>query len=110
MKLLLDENISRRLVAALEVTFPGTTHIEFVGLAGATDVAICEFASLHGFVVVTKDEDFDRLVALRQFNPKLIRLVLGNASNEQISQVLLGLAARIVVELEKLDLGIVEIG
>jgi predicted nuclease of predicted toxin-antitoxin system len=110
VKLLLDENLSRRLVAALEAKFPGTTHIEFVGLLGATDVAICEFASLHGFVVVTKDEDFDRLVALRQFTPKLIRLVLGNASNEQISQALLGLAERIVVELEKLDLGIVEIG
>jgi predicted nuclease of predicted toxin-antitoxin system len=110
VKLLIDENLSRRLVATLEPRFPGTSHVEFVGLAGATDSAICDFASLHGFVVVTKDEDFDRLVAMRRFSPKLIRLVLGNVDNEKIAQALLGVADRIMLELEKSDLGIVEIG
>ena len=74
MKLLLDENLSRRLAAALQVAYPGTTHVEFIGLNGASDLAICDYAALHDFVIVTKDEDYDRLVALHNFNPKLMRL------------------------------------
>ncbi|TAG04928.1 MAG: hypothetical protein EAZ30_04095 [Betaproteobacteria bacterium] len=42
MKLLLDENLSRRLVAPLQEIYPGTTQVEFVGLAGVDDVVICE--------------------------------------------------------------------
>jgi predicted nuclease of predicted toxin-antitoxin system len=110
VKLLLDENISRRIVSALAPVFPGTSHIESVGLAGATDLSICEYASEHNFVVVTKDEDFDRLVSLRHFKPKLIRLVMGNSTNDEIAQALLGVAAQIIAELEKPDQGIVEIG
>jgi predicted nuclease of predicted toxin-antitoxin system len=110
VKLLLDENISRRIVSLLVTTFPGTSHVELVGLAGATDTQICEYASEHGFVIVTKDEDFDRLVSMRQFKPKLIRLVMGNSTNDEIARALLSIAAQIIVELEKLDRGIVEIG
>jgi predicted nuclease of predicted toxin-antitoxin system len=110
VKLLLDENISRRIVSVLEPSFPGTSHVELVGLAGATDLSICDYASEHNFVVVTKDEDFDRLVSVRQFKPKLIRLVMGNASNDEIAQALLSVADRIIAALEKSDQGIVEIG
>ncbi len=110
MKLLLDENFSRRLVTLLEKKFPGTSHVELVGLAGATDLSICEYASLHNFVVVTKDEDFDRLVSLRNFTPKLVRLVLGNTTNDAVFQAILGVSDKIVALLEKSDYGIVEIG
>jgi predicted nuclease of predicted toxin-antitoxin system len=110
VKLLLDENVSRRLVPALNEKYPGSTHVELVGLAGATDLAICDYASLHDFVVVTKDEDFDRLVALRAFNPKLVRLVLGNSSNDQIAETLLSVAEKIFVQLQRPEVGIVEVG
>jgi predicted nuclease of predicted toxin-antitoxin system len=53
VKLLLDENLSRRLVATLQDLYPGTTHVKFVGLDGATDLAICDYAGEHGFVMVT---------------------------------------------------------
>ena len=34
MKLLLDQNLSHRLVAALADVFPGSVHVRDVGLAG----------------------------------------------------------------------------
>lgn len=97
MKLLLDENLSRRILPKLNETFPGSAHVELVGLAGATDLAICEYASAQGFAVVTKDEDFDRLVALRGFDPKLIRLTFGHSNNDQIAEVLIRIAELIEV-------------
>jgi predicted nuclease of predicted toxin-antitoxin system len=37
VKLLLDENLSPRLVRILAAEFPGVTHIELLGLRGAAD-------------------------------------------------------------------------
>ena len=110
MKLLLDENLSRRLVAALEVAYPGTTHVEFIGLNGASDLAICDYAALHDFVIVTKDEDYDRLVALRNFNPKLIRLTLGNTRNTATLHALLSAAPEIIAALNNPNREVVELG
>ena len=110
MKLLLDENLSRRLVAALQVAYPGTTHVEFIGLNGASDLAIGDYAALHDFVVVTKDEDYDRLVALRNFNPKLIRLTLGNTSSAATLHALLSAAPEVIAALNSPDRGVVELG
>ena len=110
MKLLLDENLSRRLVAALQDTYPGTTHVEFVDLDGASDLTICDYAALTDFVMATKDEDYDRLVALRNFNPKLIRLILGNTSNAATLQALLSAAPEIIAALNNPNRGMVELG
>ena len=40
MKLLLDENLSRRLVPFLQDRYPGSTQVELVGLERADDAAI----------------------------------------------------------------------
>ena len=69
-------------VAALQVADPETTHVEFIDLGGALDLAICDYAALHDFVIVTKDEGYCRLVALRNFNPKLIGLVNNRPSKD----------------------------
>lgn len=110
MKLLLDENRSRRLVAALQELYPGTTHAELVGLNGASDLAICDFAGEHGFVMVTKDVDYDQIIALRNFNPKLIRLTLGNSSNAATLHALRSAAPEIIAALNNPNRGMVELG
>ena len=84
MKLLLDENLSRRLVPALQEKYPGTSQVAIAGLQQASDAEIWEFARLHGFTLVTKDEDFTGLQDLHGFPPKLIVLRLGNCSNQQV--------------------------
>lgn len=65
MKLLLDENLSRRREPALQARFPGSSQVALLGLERATDAQICDHAAQHGFVICSKDEDFQRLVAAR---------------------------------------------
>jgi predicted nuclease of predicted toxin-antitoxin system len=58
MKLLLDENLSRRAVAFLQDTFPETSQVALLGLEHVNDRTIWEFAKTNNFVIVTKDADF----------------------------------------------------
>ena len=44
MKLLLDENLSRRLVPFLLTAYPESTQVVLVGLEAASDVQIWEYA------------------------------------------------------------------
>ena len=49
MKLLLDENLSRRLVPALEALYPGSAHVSAAGLDRADDEAVWRHARERGF-------------------------------------------------------------
>ncbi len=58
MKLLFDQNLSFRLVKALQVEYPNSQHIRNVGLGEASDDAVWRYAAEHGYTMVTKDADF----------------------------------------------------
>ncbi len=58
MKLLLDENLSRRLVPFLQQDYPGTDHVVMIGLESASDRQVRDRARLEDFVIVTRDADF----------------------------------------------------
>jgi predicted nuclease of predicted toxin-antitoxin system len=107
VKLLLDENISRRIAPALQIRFPGSTQVALLGLERSSDRQLCEFASEYGFVLCSKDDDFQRLVAARDYNPKVVYLAMGNASNDRILAALLAAADRIEAALSQPDIGIV---
>ena len=55
MKLLLDENLSRRLIGQVADLFPGTVHVSSVNLLQASDVEVWEHAKLFGLCIVTAD-------------------------------------------------------
>jgi predicted nuclease of predicted toxin-antitoxin system len=61
VKLLFDENLSRRLVGRLSDLFPGSSHAFFEGLLQTPDSGVWEYAKAHGFTVVTADADFYEL-------------------------------------------------
>ena len=107
MKLLLDENLSRRLVPALQARFPGTSQVALLGLERATDAALCDHAALHDFVNCSKDDDFQRLVAARSYWPRLIHLALGNTSNDAVLTALLAAAERLQAAFDDPNTGIV---
>lgn len=44
MKLLLDENLSRRIVTFLQTDFPGSSQVALLGLESANDLDIWEYA------------------------------------------------------------------
>jgi predicted nuclease of predicted toxin-antitoxin system len=88
--LLLDENIAARLISSLAELYPGCAHVDDCGLAGASDLAIWQYARDHNLVIVSKDEDFQRLSVLHGAPPKVIWLRLGNCSTADIGNLLIG--------------------
>lgn len=95
MKLLLDENLSPRLVDALAGLFPGSAHVHGAGLGSATDDAVWRYAREEGFTLVSKDADFFELSQLRGPPPKVVWIRRGNCSTTQIERLLRAQAARI---------------
>jgi predicted nuclease of predicted toxin-antitoxin system len=88
VRLLFDENLSARLVALLAEAYPGSAHLEHAGLLGAPDAAVWEHAAAGGYVLVTKDDDFQRLSVVRGPPPKVIWVRLGNCATADVARLL----------------------
>ena len=80
MQLLLDENLSRRIVPFLQNDYPNTTQVVLLGMESATDRIIREFAKDNNYVIVTRDADFFEMNLLYGQPPKIIWLKTGNTS------------------------------
>jgi len=74
VKLLLDENLSRRLAARLSGLFPSSSHVASENLLAAPDAAVWDYARSHGFAIVTADADFYELAITHGAPPKIIWL------------------------------------
>jgi predicted nuclease of predicted toxin-antitoxin system len=90
VKLLFDQNLSPKLFALLADLFPGSTHVQDVGLDTAADNTVWDFALHNGFAIVTKDEDYDLLGVVRGTPPKVLWLQLGNCRTGQVEAALRG--------------------
>ena len=88
MKLLLDENLSPRLVDLLSDLYPGSDHVHYLNLGGANDSEVWDYAKLHGFAIVSKDSDFAERSVLESDPPKIIWVRLGNCSTEEVEKLL----------------------
>lgn len=88
MRLLLDENLSDRLLGHLASAFPESCHVKQLGLMQADDLEIWERARADGFVLVTKDRDFQQLAVLRGAPPKIVWLRVGNFTTGQVAELL----------------------
>lgn len=89
MKLLLDENLSFRLLAILSRDFPQSSQVKMEGLETSTDMALWQYAKLHGFTLVTQDSDFHELSLVYDAPPKVIWLKCGNQSKTYIADLLI---------------------
>ncbi len=58
MKLLLDQNLSHRLVKRLEDSYPESSQVALLGMGDEADKAIWQYAREEGYVIVTQDADF----------------------------------------------------
>ena len=74
MKLLLDENLSSRLVSSLAELFGEIVHVREVGLREADDRTIWDWAKSNRHLVVTADADFVALSQRLGFPPKVVHL------------------------------------
>ncbi len=74
MKLLLDENLSCRLVHRLADLFPDSTHVAVAGLLHSPDTSVWEHAKAGDYAIVTADADFYELAITFGPPPKVIWL------------------------------------
>ena len=89
MKLLLDQNISFRLISKISEDFPETKQVTELGLENATDREIWRYAKENGFAVVSFDGDFYDLATIFGHPPKLIWLRTGNTKTDQLAELLI---------------------
>lgn len=88
MKLLFDQNLSRKLVVRLADIFPASTHVQFLGMIEANDNEIWEWAKAQNFCIITQDADFAEKSRLYGSPPKVIWLRCGNATTPQVESIL----------------------
>ena len=88
MKLLLDANISRRLIPRISETFPESSHVALLDLGDATDDEIWRYAIDHGFAILLEDEDFHQRALVSAPPPKVIWVRLGNCTTSDIEQAI----------------------
>ena len=88
MKLLLDENLSPRLVELLADLYPGMEHVEHLWLGSADDDRVWLHAKTHGFTIVSKDSDFADISVLRGAPPRVIWIRLGNCTTSAVAFLL----------------------
>ncbi len=88
MKLLFDQNLSRKLVTRLAEIYPDSSHVQFHNLEEKTDTEIWEFAKVNDFCIVTQDADFAEKSHLYGSPPKVVWLRCGNAPSRQVETLL----------------------
>ncbi len=88
MKLLFDHNLSPRLVNRLTDIFPDSNHVDNLGLAQVDDRDVWVYAKNNGFAIATKDSDYNELLILHGFPPKIIWIRRGNCSTSEIEAIL----------------------
>ena len=89
MQLLLDENISFRLIKKIEQVYPGVKHVSEYKLINIHDVTIFEFAKNNSLSIVTFDEDFNNLSVIRGYPPKIVWIRTGNTSTSLLAELLI---------------------
>jgi predicted nuclease of predicted toxin-antitoxin system len=90
MKLLLDANVSWRLLPVLKEHFGECVHVDdiFELEFPAKDSKIWQYAKDNGYTIITRDNDFNDLIAIRDFPPKIIWLRTGNCSRKFTADLL----------------------
>jgi predicted nuclease of predicted toxin-antitoxin system len=110
MKILLDANLSWRLVKQLLPIFPHILHVERTGLPiPAEDVDIWNWAKANDYMIVTNDEDFFNLLVQKGFPPKIVMLRMGNQSTKSVASVLHSRFAEIQILNESDQYGVLEL-
>ncbi len=89
MKLLLDQNLSYRLLASLAELYPESAQVGLLGMGESSDYEIWDYAKINEFAVVTQDADFHELSLLNGGPPLVIWLRCGNKPRLEIQAKLI---------------------
>jgi predicted nuclease of predicted toxin-antitoxin system len=97
VKLLLNENLSWRMIKKLKPFFDEVVHAsELKIIQPADDISIWNYAKKNGFTIVSKDDDFEKIVLLRKAPPKLIYLKTYNLDTIKLIELMLESKEKII--------------
>ena len=88
MKLLFDHNLSPKLVDRLADLFPESTHLYTLGMDQLDDREVWNYAKTNGFMIATRDSDYNEILTIQGFPPKIIWIRRGNCSTSAIEIML----------------------
>jgi len=109
MKLLLDANISWKLINTLSPIFGECTHVDLINLTvPVKDIDIWNYALENGYIIITKDNDFLDLLELKGFPPKVILIKTGNNSSKTLADLIINVKPKIE-DLENNNYGLLEV-
>ncbi len=88
MKLLLDENLSDKIIPKVIDLYPDSAHVKALGLTNTDDSLIWDYAQENDYIIVSKDSDFHQRSILYGHPPKFIYLRIGNSPTSKIVNIL----------------------
>ena len=109
MKLLLDQNISKKLARKLQEYYPKSIHVESINLTMANDMKIWNYAKANKFTIVTQDADFFDILMIKGHPPYIVWLQMGNTSSLNILNKLINNKQKILELQEDSVSGCIEI-
>ncbi len=109
MKLLFDQQLSRRLVERLRDLYPQSAHTSNLALGRATDAEVYRSARDGEYVLVTMDADFLALSARFGRPPLVVHLRAGNCTLDVAEALLRSAAAELAEALCDPQVRLVEI-
>jgi predicted nuclease of predicted toxin-antitoxin system len=86
--------------------FPGSAHVDAVGLGSALDEELWAYALVSGLTVVSKDEDYSHLSALRGVPPKVLWLLTANCTTARVEELIRSRAAEILAFADDPEAGV----
>jgi predicted nuclease of predicted toxin-antitoxin system len=89
MKFLCDVHISYKIVNFLNSFGHETIHVnQILDKWHSKDKDICNYADINDFVIISKDYDFRDSYFIKKTPKKLIKINLGNISNQELMDIL----------------------
>jgi len=102
MKLLLDVNLSPKLVSALINSGVSAVHWISVGAPDASDTEIISYAKDNDLVVVTHDLDFSAVLSVAHGQkPSVIQIRAKGLNKTQITEMIVAAVKKNIDEIEK---------
>ncbi len=85
--LLYDANLPPTLVSHLSEIYPNCIHVDSINLR-LSDEQIWQIALKENLIIVTKDNDFTKIMERKGFPPKIIQIKRGNCKTTTLIELL----------------------